>query len=649
MNDGNLTPWHDVDLATAADGTGYVADQAKHDLVMFLDRAVLSIETSPTETARIQSIIEDLQRYTGRPMSAGGTPSMADLLCYKYDAMNGNLNYNICYSVVNTIVARICSFRPRAEFLPEHGNYKTHSLVRDLTQASDAWAKKVQYQKTCTLAFRDMLTGPGGVLKVYDETIDDKTRVELMRVPAWELKIDSDDDKHGDPECMYHVRWVSVEHALRDYGINDEARIGIVQGAQRLAQVETYRATSDRNGVKMVRVIDAYKRGPKGRNVIVVGDFLAKNVAFESERHMFERLIFDEAPTGGWGLSALTQIRSIQDRVNDWLSAADDATHLAAKLFIGVPTGSGVDPNQGITNNPVQQIPHAPGSMLTFHTINAIGDWAWWNMLKAMAFEIIGVSPNAAHATKAPAVTSAVAIDAVTDLENDRLSQLSQMWEQLCPRIADLWYTVSATIGAGGEGYLTTDRGSARVVKFSALQSTPAIRTFPTSLFGNSIPARLQKAMDAVKAGWFTEEEILWQLDIPDLGPATEQKLAEFYYAEKMADNLLEDTAPYETPDPWMDPQKLYEYCRRRYLRAVTAGYYPKNGLYNLRKLLGYLQPIAQAAADKAAGRQPAPPPTLAAPAAPVAPQLALPVAPALPGLAQSPEAAIQLPAPPLS
>lgn len=572
---------------------------------------------------------------------------MSDLLNYKYDVIDGNLHYNICYSVVNTIVARICSFRPRAEFLPEHGDYKTHSLVRDLTSASDAWAKRVQYQKEATLAFRDMLSTPGGVLKVYAETVDGRSRVELMRVPPWELKIDSDDDKHGDPECMYHERWVTLDHALRSYGTDEDARTAILSGQQRMAQVETYRATSSRNGVRMVRVVDAYKRGPAGRHVILVGDFLAANEIFEHERHMFERFVFDESPTGGWGLSALVQIRSIQDRINDWLSAADDATHLAAKVFIGIPTGSGIDPNQGITNNPIQIIPHAPGADISIHNIEAVSDWSWWAMLKAMAFEIIGVSPNAAHATKAPAVTSAVAIDAVTDLENDRLSQLSQLWEQLCPRIADLWYAVSSDIGSGGTEYLATDRGQSRVIKFADIGNTPAIRTFPTSLFGNSIPGRLQKAMDAVKAGWFSEEDILWQLDIPDLGPATEQKLAEFYYAEKMADGLLEDTAPYTTPDEWMDPQKLFDYCRRRYLRAVTQGYYPSNGLYNMRKLLSYLAPIAQAAADKAAGRAPAPPPTLAAPAAPAAIPGAPAALPALPGLPQSPEAALAVPGSP--
>ena len=131
--------------------------------------------------------------------------------------------------------------------------------------------------------------------------------------------------------------------------------------------------------------------------------------------------------------------------------------------------------------------------------------------------------------------------------------------------------------------------------------------------------------MDAVKAGWFSEEEILWMLDIPDLGPATAQKLAEFGYAEKLADGLLEDTEPYETPDEWMDPAKLFDYCRKRYLRAVTAGNYPKGGVYKMRKLLDYLKPLAN----------PAPP----APAAIAAP--------ALPGLTQTPEAAIAMPAGP--
>ena len=625
--------WHDDEIATPAEADDDAGQLAKRELVMYLDKALLSIETSPQEMARIQSIISDLQRYSGTPISAGNTPSMADLFSYKYDQVSNDLQYNICYSVVNTIVARICSFRPRAEFLPDEGDYETDELVRDLTSGSDAWAQKVQYQKTATRYFRDLLTMPGGVLKVYPETVADKIRVELMCVPPWELKIDPDDDKHGDPGCMYHVRWITVEHAIREYGGDEAANASIRGGAERLAQVDTYRATSERNGVRMVRVADSYKRGPGGRHVILVGDYVRTNEPYQHERHLFERGVFDEAPTGGWGLSALTQIRSIQDRVNDWLSAADDATHLSSKLFIGVPTGAGIDPNQGITNQPVQIIPHAPGADISLHSVTAVSDFGWWTMLKAMAFEILGVSPNAAHATKAPAVTSAVAIDAVTDLENDRLSQLSQMWEQLVVRIADLWYAVSADIGAGGEEYLSTDRGGARVITFKAMQSKPAIRVFPTTLFGNSIPARLQKAMDAVKAGWFSEEEILWQLDIPDLGPATKQKLAEFSYAQKFADGLLTNKQPYTTPDEWMDPAKMFDYCRKRYLIAVTRATYPKDGIYKMRKLLDYLKPIAN-------------PPA----AAPASPAIGAPMgapAPALPGLTQTPEAAISMPAGP--
>jgi len=622
-----LTEWWLTEVAGAAEGESEDAETARRQLVTSLDKALLAIETSPEEMARIQCIISDLQRYSGTPMSAGNTPSMADLHSYKYDNVSSDLQYNICYSVVNTIVARICAFRPRAQFLPEYGDHETHSLVRDLTSASDAWAQKVQYQDTATFAFRDMLCTPGGVLKVYGDEVAGTERVDMMRVPPWELKIDPDDDKHGDPECMYHSRWITVQHALRDYGVDEDAKSAIKAGAERLAQVETYRATSERNGVRMVRVVDAYKRGPEGRHVIMVGDYIAKNVPYEHERHMFERMVFDKAPTGGWGLSALQQIRCIQDRVNDWLSAADDATHLSAKLFIGVPTGAGIDPNQGLTNNPVQVIPHAPGADISLHQVQAVGDFSWWSLLKAAAFEILGVSPNAAHATKAPAVTSAVAIDAVTDLENDRLSQLSQMWEQLVVRIADLWYAVSADIGAGGEEYLAVDRGSARVIKFKGLSRKPAIRTFPTALFGNSVPGRLQKAMDAVKAGWFSEEEILWMLDIPDLGPATKLKLAEFSYAEKFVDDLLKDQ-PYVTPDDYMPPDKLFDYARRRYLIAVTGeGAYTVGGIYKLRKLLDYLKPKAQ-------------PPAAAAPP----PALAAPPPPQLPGLAPSPEAAIAPP-----
>jgi hypothetical protein len=631
--------WYDLaDAARADTDDGRLASL---EMVTLLNDALMRIHTSSEEQNRIRSIVDGLQSIAGVTLTESEHPALSDLLAHGYNTTNIGLKYNVFYAIIQTIVSRICSFRPRAQFLPEHGNYKTHALVRDLNSGMDAWAQRERYQDEATEAFRDALYTPGGVLKVYPETVDEIGKVRLMRLPPWELKIDAEDDRYGDPECMYHVRWITIRAAMRLYGITDDARMSIAQGANRLAGIDTYAKLSTRGGRKLVRVSEGYKRGPGGWKVILVGDYVAQLEPYEHERHMFERIVFDRSPQSGWGYSAIQPIRTIQDRVDDWLQSCDDAHHLSAKLVASIPPGATFK----LTNDPVILFEAGPtGAQPSFHNPSAIdpGAYHWWEIIKAMAAEILGVPPNAQYGTKAPAVTSAVAIDAVTDIENGRLSRLSQQWEQLVTRVADLWYSCSVDLGAGegaGDEYLATDRGQARVVKFVEMKRKPVIRAFPTSLFGQSIPARLQRAMDAVKAGWFSQEEILWMLDIPDLDPATRGKLAEFYFAERFVDDLLMGEQ-YTTPDRWMDPQKLFDYTRRRYLLAVTDGGYPEPALANVRKLLNYLQPIASAAAAKASG-QPAPAPAqLAAPAAPALPGApGAPAAAPLPGLAASPEA----------
>lgn len=622
--------WYDDDVIKAVGEDGKASDYA---LKVLLDTAVSAIEMSTAEQMRIKSTIQDLERYLGRPLDVSALP---DLAVYdRYDD-SPNLKYNVCFSVVSTIVSRIANFRPRAQFVPEHGNYKTNRLSRDLTSASDAWCKEQRYQEVASLALRDALTGPGGVLKFYIE--DDQP--QMMRVPSWEIKIDEEDWKYGTGLCSYHVRYITLAQALRSWGKTEKAREDIESGAQRLSAVVGYEKYTNRNGRLMVRVIDAYHVGPGGHHVMLVGDHVALNEAWEHDAHPFLIMRFEARLQGPWGMSAITPIRSIQDEVDNHLFKMRQAHHLASSLFIS----SSAEQAPDLTNEVVQHVKIPPGGGgVSFHNPQAVdqSSYHWWDILKNAAFEILGVSPQAAQALKPAAVTAAVAIDAVTDIQTDRLSQLSQMWERVITDVADWWYRLSADCGDAPKEYQVTDRGRSKRVKFTAGKSKPEIRTFPTSLFGQSIPARLQKAMDAVKAGWFDKEEILRILDVPDLGQITDLQLAEFYCIENMIDELLED-GKYETPDDWINPVRLFKYARSRYLLALADGSYPPENMSLMRKLLDYTQARAEEATNPKPQQQAPQQPQIAGPAA--IQQLAPPApaiqAPPLPGLTATPEVA---------
>jgi len=629
-----------------------------------LDQAVSAIETSPEEQGSLVALLVDLALYSGRPFNA---ISMADLWSYAEIAgAAATLKFNASYSVISTIVSRICSFRPRAQFIPEAGNYKTQKLCRDRTAASDAWAQREEYQQQASLAFRDALMGRGGVLKTYQEmlfqgTDDEEIVTSLGRFPSWELKIDADDGKYGRPECAYHVRYITQRQALRFAGKTTEERFKIISGSERLASTSGYTSSDGlyglarRNGQPMVRVVDAYAKGPRGRHVMMVGDLLVFGMGGDGEegewKHRFlpfDIFRFDFAEgTGFWGRSALDKVRGIQTGLDETVGEIDAAHHLSAKLFM-----SGPHAPEKMTNEIVQYVNDVPGRPVTFHNPKPVDPdaYRWFEMKKQWMFEVLGVSQNTAQATKPQGVTAAVAIEAVTDLQSDRLSQLSQTWETMVCGVGEKWFALESDVG-GTREYRAAERGRVATINMDASGGPVTVRAFPTSLFGQSIPARLQKAMDAVKAGWFDKDEILRVLGVPDLESVMEVKLAEFEWIENFADELLEG-GRYTTPIEWANPIKTFEYCRLRYLRADADGSYPFESMYDMRKLLDYLQPIAQAARDKAAGKVAAPagaaPALPAAPAGPpsplalspvAAPPVAAPIAP-LPNLAPTPEAA---------
>ncbi len=625
-----------------------------------LDQAVSSIETSAEEQGSLVAQLVDLALYAGRPFNA---ITMADLWSYAAVAdAAATLKFNACYSVVSTIVSRVCSFRPRAQFIPEAGNYKTQRLCRERTAASDAWAQREEYQAQASLAFRDCLTGRGGVLKTYQETLypgtdDEEIVTSLGRFPAWEIKVDHEDGKYGKPQCMYHVRYITQKQALRVFGRTDEERFKVINGSERLASIGGYtgddglNGLARRNGVPLVRVVDAYAKGPRGRHIMMAGDLVVFGMAGDGEEgewkhrwHPFNVFRFDYAEgVGFWGRSALDKVRGIQTGLDETVFEIDQAHHLSSKLFM-----SGPHPPEKMSNEIVQYVNDVPNRPVTFHNPKPIDAdaYRWFELKKQWMFEVLGVSQNAAQATKPQGVTAAVAIEAVTDLQSDRLSQCSQNWETMVSPIGEQWFALESEVG-GTRAYRASDRGRVMLVNLDASGGEQTVRAFPTSLFGQSIPARLQKAMDAVKAGWFDQDEVLKALGVPDLESILETKLAEFEWIENFADELLEG-GRYTTPIEWANPIKTFEYCRLRYLRADTDGSYPLSSMYDMRKLLDYLQPIAQAARDKASGKGAAPAALPAAPAGPPAPLALSPVAAPpmpqaiapLPNLQPTPEAA---------
>lgn len=571
-------------------------------LAQQLQSQVQQLELSPEESTRRSNLLYDLELYYGRPITTLYSTTASDV----DPRWNPDqLVFNGCYSLVNTIRNRICSFRARAQFLPNGGDYLARRGARDRTAMSDAWAQEAAYQQEASFALRDMLTGDGGVLKLYKDGADKDdpgkpTQVCIGRFPSWEFLFDYLEGVYRIPECAYHVTYLPIEQASTRYRID---RASLASSIVSAPTGLVYSRNRD-----MVRVVDGWKRGPGGKHATVVGDKLAgKAEAWEYDGFPLVQRTFDEAPVGMWGIGAITPVRGIQLELNEIQQSLREAFRLSASKIIQFQQNE--DSAHFQTNAYVQVVPFVnQPAVITVPPAIDPGVYKYLEVLKAQMYETLGVSPFIATGRKSPGVDSGVAMREESELQSDRLANLSQLWEGMRVEAAIWWNRFSIELARSGvqPKWKALHRGAFKELVFGDLEAEWEIRPFPSSVFGQNISGRLDRAVTLIKGGFMSKEDAMKALDLPDLAPIVDQALAQSYHMEFLVDEILEE-GRYQQPDGYIDPDALDAYARNRYHLAMSDGSnYPEDNLSKLRRLIDSNQVRVKAkAATQAAMQQP--------------------------------------------
>lgn len=603
MSGRNTTPWFTIERGSSEEEKkrqARILGQAVQDQVAYL-------EGTPLESTRRQNLLYDLELYLGTKLT-----SLYQVNGDGYERLwkPEDLVFNVCYSVVNNIRARVCSFRPRAEFLPMNGDYLADRTSKDRTEMSDAWADKVKYQREASLAFRDMLTGDGGVCKAYIEG----DAVKFARFPSWEFLFDEAESIYGEPECGYHVTYLPLELAAQRFKIDEQelraqtvtAPPGIVYFTNRL----------------LVRVVDAYQSGPDGRHVICVGNIVQLDDPWEWDSPPFIMGRFDERSVGMWGTGAITPIRSIQLEINEFSQAAREAHYLSSLQVWQIPDGESGPSKVSNARVRIERFKNQASNVINPPPLHA--DWyQYFKILEEQAYKVIGISQFLAAGVKQPGIDSGEGIRESVEIQQDRLAMCSQVWEEMRVDAAEWWWRLTRKLGQKPE-WKVISRGTWRKITEHDYDAECQIRKFATSFFGQTMSARYQKVLEAMKEGLLDRENAMKAMDIPDLQPITDVVLAEQYAMQDVCDGILED-GEYQSPDPQIDPLKLEGYARARYLLATRRdANYPEKNLALMRRFLEAVKLAADAA--RSAQSQPAAPAgapaTVQAPQATMAPSL---------------------------
>ncbi len=587
-------------MTTRGQSTAWIDEENPEKLAEALVGAVDIMEGSTYEIARRQSMLVDMELFLGTKLTDLYQLNGADVGPNALTARE-QIAFNICYSIPLTINNRICSFRPRAQFLPDGGDFKARRSSREMTELSDAWAQHVNYQDEAAFAQRDTMTGDGGVLKVYiaNDNPDAKTAdIDIARFPSWEFYFDEAEGIYRQPECAYHVHYKTVETAAREYGIDETILRGL---STRKPLGLVYVSNRD-----MVRVVDAWRRGPEGRHVLMVGNKVQnpEPKAQEWEHDGFPLIVrtFDQRPIGMWGDGVVKRLRPLQYELIEWQNSLREAHALSSQQVWQTPEGEDGPTKINNATIRVERYKSAASTVINPAAVNP-EMYQYFETLESAGYKTIGVSQFIAAGTKQPGINSAVAIRESSELQTDRLALLSQQWETMRVEAAEWWRRFATDLVSDGYklSYRAVRRGTFVELTMDAAEREYEIRAFPSSLFGQTISGRLERATELIQAGFLTREGAMKALDIPDLSPIVDLELSETYAMEFLVDEILEHNR-YETPDEQINPATFYEYARKRYLLTISDGTnYPQENRASLRKLLQYLKPKALAA-NPAAG-----------------------------------------------
>ena len=549
--------------------------------------------------ARRNDILFYTELYMGRPLGDLYQLSMSG---YERNPLWNaeDITFNICYAIVNAIRNRICSFRPRAQFLPNGGDYRVNRAARDKTDISDAWAHRNKYQEEASLMFRDLLIGDGGVLEIDDS--DDT--VTVARYPEWEFLFDEVESRYRKPECAYHVTYMPIEQASGTYGIPldqlKESSIGSPSGI-------VYGGSMPRSQVRIVKAWRRAPRGGMGRTIQIVGNHVVEGSDREWKYDGWPLVIrtFDEGQIGMWGTGAVAKLVDLQLEINDSYQRIREAHQKTGMQVIALQDNE--ESPTKITNANIQ-IVRFRNTAPVFAPVTPVSpDWYQYvEHMKGLGYETLGVSPQIAAGVKPAGLTAAVAIQESTELQQDRLALLSQLWEGTVVEVAEWWNRLTGDLIRDGRvqaqdvKFRAVRRGTYKEIAFPMPESSSngdpldydeEIRVYPSSIFGATVAGRLERANFLIDKGWLTREDAMRAADVPDLSPILDLDLSPQYAMEMIVDDILED-GKYQTPPPYLDAQTLFTYARKRYLLAFSSkANYPTQNMALLSKLIDAVDP----------------------------------------------------------
>jgi hypothetical protein len=492
------------------------------------------------------------------------------------NAMTNRVTYNVIKSCTDTAVAKIGKERPRPLFLTEKGNYAMQQKAKKLTQYIDGQFDHMQAYEKGRAVFRDACVFGSGAMKIYEDNYE----VKVERVLTDELLVDDTEAMYGEPRQLYQIKNVDRSVLMQAFPEHK----GLIASASNLDRSGySSRIVSD-----MVTVVEAWHlpsspESKDGKHVIAVDNCTLSHDDWEKDYFPFEFFYWHRNILGFWGVGVAEELVGLQLEINKILRNVQVAQSLAAVPRVWLEEHNRIA--KGNINNQIGAVNLYRGQPPIFQTPTAMNAEIYNHIetLYHKAFEITGLSHMAATGEKPAGVDSSVGMRTLNDIASQRFADVQLNWEDFFVRLArqtvnctkDIQDRLTKERAAGKE---VPDTLQVRVQGSAFMESIKwkdvfipddayVLRCFPTGILPSEPAGKLEKVMEMVEAGFYTQEEALSLIDFPDLEKVNSRKTSSQDIILKIIDQML-TKGRYIAPEPFMNLELARSLAQEAYMQA---------------------------------------------------------------------------------
>jgi hypothetical protein len=514
---------------------------------------------------------------------------------YEYEPTS--LARNIARSAVDTYVAKVFKHRPLPEILANKGNWRDQRRAKKMTQLVEGEFDRHKIFKRWARAIgRDSGVWGRGLLKI-DLEHEDSKNIRCERVLPEELWVDEADAKHGNPRNLYYITDADVGCMIEAFAEDDD------ELAQKIEDAGVHDSKTNMRDIQIrtvdrVRVVESWhlcdnedahasieptEHECKGRHIVAVRGVTLVDEVWHFNRFPFAPLNYLEPLKGYWGTGLCEQLEGYHHEQNLMSEKVSDGHYYVGGGILYLEN-SGDVVEEDITNSSrVKILRGAPGGAPKFFNPEPVHPQTYQYLcdIGPDALNEVGMTEMAATGGKEPGLTAAVAINAVDDIQSERLGMQGYGYAEWCCNVAELFLMWIRHIAKKHGDYTARVPLKGGIIELNwkdvAIDSY-VVQVRNSALMRLSPAARRQMAQDMFDRGLLDGLSYMQAIESADIGAEIDTRTAMRLLTDEQIESMLDAEDPsdpnaYKMPSPYTnDFAWSKQRAQHRLAEAMSAG-----------------------------------------------------------------------------